>query len=109
MTNLTVKNGAIELKTDKFVVTKKESEFWSTVDGDMSIVAKCFSGKYEFKTLEKLYDAQDGSDNVERGILELNGVRYIFDNPNVTIKTASNERTILQSDLEKEMQTTCSE
>jgi len=109
MSNLTVRTGTVELKTNKFVIVEKESEFWFTVDGDMKVVAKCFSGQYNFETREKIYDAQDGSDNVERGVLKLNGVMYTFDNPYVTIKIGNTERKILQSELETELTSGCSE
>lgn len=111
MSNLSMKNNGTELKTSSFVIIENEREYWSTIDGDMSVVSKCFSGNYDFKTISKIYDAQDGSDNAESGTLELNGVRYTFSNPYVTIKTATEEETILQSELEKRMNTssTCSE
>ena len=111
MSNLTIKNDGTELKTSSFVIVENESEYWSTIDGDMNIVSKCFSGNYDFKTVSKIYDAQDGSDNAESGILELNGARYTFSNPYVTIKVGSEEETIFQSELEKRMNnsSTCSE
>ena len=111
MSNLTMKDGEIDMTASQMVIVENESEFWSTIDGDIQIVSKCFSGNYNFKTIEKIYDAQDGSDNIERGVLELNGARYTFDNPNVTIKVGDSEETISQSELEKRMNntTTCSE
>ena len=111
MSNLTMKNDGTELKTSSFVIVENESEYWSTMDGDIKVTAKCFSGNYDFKTISKVYDAQDGTDNAESGIFELNGARYTFSNPYVTIKTATEEETILQSELEKRMNnsTTCTE
>ena len=111
MSDLTMKDDGTEMKTSSFVIIENENEYWSTMDGDISIASKCFSGNYDFKTISKVYEVQDGSDNVESGSFELNGVRYTFSNPYVTIKTATEEETILQSELEKRMDssTTCSE
>ena len=111
MSNLTMKDGEIEISANQLIFVENSTAYWSTMDGDMKIVSKCFSGNYNFTTVEKIYEAQDGSDNVEFGILKLNGVTYTFNNPHVTIKTSTEEETILQSELEKRMSntTTCSE
>ncbi len=111
MSNLTMKDGEIEMTSTQLLFVENENDHWLTMDGDMKIVSKCFSGTYNLETVEKIYEAQDGSDNAESGILKLNGVTYTFDNPHVTIKTATEEETILQSELEKQMSntTTCSE
>ena len=111
MSNLTMKDGEIEISANQLIFVENSTAYWSTMDGDMNIISKCFSGNYNFETIEKIYDAQDGSENAESGILKLNGVTYTFSNPYVTIKTATEEKTILQSELEKRMSntTTCSE
>jgi len=95
----------ISVSNMKLVEKDTSSESWTTIDGGMSIESKCFTGKYTFKTVEKLVDATDGSDNVESGILKLNGAIYTFNNPDVTIKVGSSTETILQSELEKRFQT----
>jgi len=95
----------ISVSNMKFVEKDTSSESWSTIDGGMSIESKCFTGKYTFETVEKLVDATDGSDNVESGILKLNGATYTFNNPDVTINVGSSTETILQSELEKRFQT----
>jgi len=111
MNNLTMKDGEIEISANQLIFVENSTAYWSTIDGDIKIVSKCFSGSFNLTTLEKIYDAQDGSDNAESGILKMNGVTYTFNNPYVTIKTATEEETILQSELEKRMSntTTCSE
>jgi len=112
MSNMTMKDGEIDMYVSQMVFVDNESEHWSTMDGDIKIDSKCFSGKYDFKTIEKMYEAQDGSDNVESGVVELNGARYTFSNPYVTIKVGGKEsESILQSELEKKMNNTltCSE
>ncbi len=78
------------------------------IDGDLNVISQCFTGNFNVKTDEKIYDAQDGSDNAESGILELNGATYTFNNPYVTIKVDNEEKTLLQSDLEKEMNSSSS-
>jgi len=113
----TILNGVVKQKSNsgeiknisvsnmKLVEKDTSSESWSTIDGKMSIESKCFTGKYTFETVEKLVDATDESDNVESGILKLNGAIYTFNNPDVTIKVGSATETILQSELEKRFQT----
>ena len=95
----------------KSVEKKTSPESWSTIDGSISIESKCFTGAYTFKTIEKLVQAKDGSENLESGILKLNSATYTFNNPDVTIKIGSSTETILQSDLEKrfEIETVCDE
>ena len=95
----------------KSVEKETSTEFWYTMDGSMSIESKCFTGAYTFKTIEKLVQAKDGSENLESGILKLNSATYTFNNPDVTIKIGSSTETILQSDLEKrfETETVCDE
>jgi len=83
------------------------SESWSTIDGTVDVESKCTTGRYTFKTIEKLVDATDGSDNIESGILKLNGATYTFENPYVTIKAGSEEETIKQSELAKRMSNAC--
>jgi hypothetical protein len=111
MSNMTTKDGKIDMYISQMVFVDNESEHWSTMDGDIKIVSKCFSGTYKFETVEKIYEAQDDTDNVESGVIDLNGARYTFNNPTVTIKVGDKEETILQSDLEKKMNNTltCSE
>ena len=111
MSNLTIKDREIEFYSKKLTFVEHEEQHWSTMNGDMNIISKCFTGNYNFETIEKIYEAQDGSDNAQSGILKLNGATYTFANPYVTIKVGDNEETILQSELEKrmEMGTTCSE
>jgi len=111
MSNLTLKDGDIEMSISQMVFVDNETEHWATMDGDIKIVSKCFSGTYNFTTIEKMYEAQDGTYNVESGVFELNGARYTFSNPTVTIKVGETEETILQSELEQRIDdtTTCSE
>jgi len=111
MSNLTAKDGKIDFYSSKLTVVENENEHWSTIDGDISVTSKCFSGNYNFETIEKIYDVQDNSDNAESGILKINGVTYTFDNPYVTIKLGDKEETILQSELTKQIEnsTSCSE
>jgi hypothetical protein len=110
--NLSISSPKESFSSKSLLFVSNETAKWSSIDGDLKITTKCFSGNYDFKTIEKLYEAQDNSDNVERGILEMNGARYTFENPNVTIQAGSESRTILQSTLEKEMNsqaTTCTQ
>jgi len=109
--NLTMDDGKTKITSNNLIFEDNSNEHWSTIDGDLGILSKCFTGNFEFKTIEKLYDAQDGSDNTESGTLKMNGATYTFANPYVTIKAGSEERTILQSELEKEMNNSnsCSE
>ena len=109
MSNITIKDQEIEFSSKNLTLVTNDSEHWSKMDGDMYITSKCFSGKYNLETIQKIYDAQDGSDNEESGIVKLNGATYIFNNPYVTIKIGDKEETILQSELEKQMNktTTC--
>ena len=98
--------------TSTHLIFKEDAqEHWSTMDGEMKIASQCFGGNFTFETVAKMYEAQDGSDNVESGILKMNGATYTFVNPYVTIKAGGEERTILQTELEKEMNHTngCSE
>jgi len=101
--NLTMDDGKTKITSNSLIFEDDSNEHWSTMDGDLGVVSKCFSGNFDFETVAKLYEAQDGSDNLESGILKLNGATYTFANPYVTIKAGSEERTILQSELEKEM------
>jgi len=88
-----------------FIIVEKDTygESWFTMDGVMSVESKCVTGRYQFKTLEKLVETQDDSDNIEMGILEINEARYHFENPYVTITVGGDERTVLQRELEAEM------
>ena len=81
-----------------------ESESWSKINGEMAFKGKCFSGSYQFNTIKELVDAKDGSENIESGVLELNGATYTFKNPDVTIKVGNESKTMLQSKLEEEME-----
>jgi hypothetical protein len=84
------------------------SESWSKIDGELEISSKCLNDSFTFKTTEKLVEAKDKSGNLDSGIIEINGAMFTFENPNVTIKTATEEETILQSELDKEIDnTTC--
>jgi hypothetical protein len=111
MNNLTIKSNGEDISSKHFIMEGNDNEYWSKIDGDMSLVSKCFSGTFDFKTLEKMYETQDGSDAVEKGKIELNGATYDFNYPNVTIKAGSESKTMLQSELDKEMEsaTTCDE
>jgi len=64
--------------------------------------SNCYSKSYNFSTKEKLI-SRDDSSHIESGILQINNALYTFEDPYVTIKTASNEETILQSELKKTM------
>lgn len=109
--NLTMDDGKTKITSNSLIFEDDSQENWSTIDGDLGVVSKCFSGNFDFETVAKLYEAQDNSENLESGILKLNGATYTFANPYVTIKAGSEERTLLQSELEKEMSssTSCSE
>ena len=111
MSNMTIEDVELSFSSSKLTIVENETEHWSTIDGDISITSKCFSGNYNFETIEKLYDAQDDSNNTESGILKLNDVTYTFENPNVTIKLGDEEETIPQSELVKRIEdkVTCSE
>jgi len=86
-------------------VTSNES--WTTQDGTVVVESKCTTGTYTFKTIEKLVNTKDKSDNIESGILKINDATYTFENPYVTIKVGSKEETIKQSELEKHMTNAC--
>jgi hypothetical protein len=99
-------NDVSNISLDNMIIVEKDtySESWSTIDGGINLKSKCVTGNYKFTTVEKLVDAQDGTYNTESGILDINGARYTFENPYVTVKTATEEDTMLQSELEKEME-----
>ncbi len=113
--NTTIMNGVVKqtsstgeinnISMTNFVIKDQETkeESWHTIDGKMNLETKCFTGAYVFKTIEKMIDATDGSDNTQSGTLELNGATYTFENPHVTIKAGNESETILQSELEKRM------
>jgi hypothetical protein len=110
MSNITIKDNKGETTSAKqLIIEANDNEYWSKMDGDISFISQCFKGSFNIKTLEKMYEMQDGSDGVEKGKIELNGASYSFNYPNVTIKAGSETRTMLQSELDKEMQasTTC--
>ena len=111
MKNLTVKDSnGDKISAQQLVMEGNDNEYWSVMNGDISIVAKCFNATLDIKTLEKMYEMQDGSDGVEKGKIELNGASYTFSYPNVTIKAGSETKTMLQTELDKEMEsatTTC--
>jgi hypothetical protein len=107
-TNLTMKDSEMTMTSTHFVTEYDDIEYWTTLDGDLNVISRCFTGNFNVKTNQKIYDAQDGSDNAESGILELNGATYTFNNPYVTIKVGNEEKTLLQSDLEKEMNSSSS-
>jgi len=110
MKNLTVKeNNGDTTSAKQLVIEGNDNEYWSKMDGDISFNSQCFNAKLNIKTLEKMYDMQDGSDGVEKGKIELNGASYTFNYPNVTIKAGNETKTMLQSELDKEMEsaTTC--
>ena len=111
MNNLTVNDEGTDFFSKNFVFEDNSAEYWSTIDGDLKIGSKCFSGTFDFKTLEKMYEAQDNSDNIEKGKMLLNGATYTFNNPNVTIEAGSETKTISQAELEKEFEssTSCSQ
>ena len=106
--NQTSKNNDVSnIGFDNMLLVSKDtsSESWSTIDGGINLKSKCVTGNYKFTTDEKLVDAKDGSNNTESGILDINGAKYTFENPYVTIKTPSGEEdTMLQSELEKKME-----
>lgn len=108
--NQTATSGEINNVDIDLVTTLKKtvSESWGTIDGDMAIESKCFTGKYTLETVEKLVEASDGTENTQSGILKINGATYTFENPHVSIKVGDEETTVLQSELEKELEsTTC--
>jgi len=97
------------IKYTNFVSRDREAsdESWSTIDGTVEIESKCTTGTYTFKTIEKLVDAKDGSEHTESGIFKLNGATYTFENPYVTIKTDSEEKTITQTEFEEHITRAC--
>jgi hypothetical protein len=102
-------NGEEEVMTTKNLIIQFKSnlsESWSKIDGGLDISSKCLNESYAFKTIEKLVEAKDKSDNLDSGIIEINGATFTFENPHVTIKTATEEKTILQSELEEENNST---
>jgi hypothetical protein len=107
-------NGAvnnISITNMKFIEKETSAESWFTIDGSMSIESKCFTGTYNFQTIQKLVEMKDGTENIESGILKLNNATYTFENPDVTIEIGSSTETILQSELEKrfELKVACDE
>ena len=111
MANLTMKDSEEEIYFKSLVLEENELEYWSTIDGSIDITSKCFTGKYNIATLEKMVEAQDASDNLESGKVKLNGALYTFNNPNVTIQVGGKTKTITQTELDEQMQseTTCKE
>lgn len=111
MKNLTVKESNGDKTIAKELVMEgNDNEYWSAINGDISISSQCFNATLDIKTLEKMYEMQDDSDGVEKGKIELNGASYTFNYPNVTIKAGSETKTMLQTELDKEMEsatTTC--
>lgn len=109
--NLTIDDTETKITSTSFISEYNSQEYWSTINGDIQISSKCFTGNFDFETISKIYDAQDGTDNAESGILKMNGATYTFDNPYVTIKVGNEEKTISQSELETEIDssTNCSE
>lgn len=106
--NQTTASGEVnDMKVTNYIIKVKETsdESWFTVDGGMEFKSKCLSGTYTFETVEKLVDARDGSDNLESGILKINGATYTFENPNVTIEAGSESETMLQSEFDKRIET----
>lgn len=105
--NQTSKSNVVSnMAFDNMVMVEKDtySESWVTIDGGINLKSKCVTGNYQFTTVEKLVEAKDGTDNTESGILEINGARYTFENSYVTIKVDSEEKTMLQSELQEEME-----
>jgi len=101
----TSKTGEInKISFNKYIEKYSNDESWFSIDGGIGLESKCATGNYQFKTIEKLVEAKDGSENVESGILNINEATYTFENQSVTIKTPSEEETLLQSELEKEME-----
>ena len=98
--DVTIKDAEVSLYSSHLVIEEDDIEQWTTIDGDMKITTQCASNSYEIKTLEKIYNAQDGSDNAERGILKINGATYTFDNPYVTIQVGDEQQRVLQSSLD---------
>ncbi|KIM03038.1 MAG: hypothetical protein KU29_13100 [Sulfurovum sp. FS06-10] len=103
-----MKDSEMTMTSTHFVTEYDDIENWTTLDGDLNVISRCFTGNLNVKTNEKMYEAQDESNNTESGILELNGATYTFHNPHVTIKVGNEEKTLLQSDLEKEMNSSSS-
>jgi hypothetical protein len=101
-------NGLNNVSFNDMRITEKNTytEAWSTIDGLISLESKCVTGSYQFKTIEKLVDTRDGTYNTQSGILDINGATYTFENPYVTIKTVTEEKTILQSELMEDAEST---
>ena len=106
MDNLTIKDNELTLTAKNFIEVYNDSEGWNTLNGNLDIASKCFTGSFAFKTLEKLIDAKGDTDTLESGKIELNGAVYTFNNPNVTITAGSETVTMLQSELEKKFENT---
>jgi len=108
--NQTTKSGEKNnLTFSNFVLKDKETsdESWSTINGTVAVESKCTTGTYRFETIEKLVDATDGSDNIESGILKLNGATYTFENPDVIIEAGTEVKTMTQSELAQHMSNAC--
>jgi len=99
-------DGINNISFKNMIITEKDTynESWININGGIGLESKCTTGNYQFKTIEKLVEAKDGTENTESGILNINGATYTFNNPYVTIKTSTEEKTLLQSELEKEME-----
>ena len=111
MKDLTIKDSESDTYFKSLALEENELEYWSTMDGDINMNSKCFTGKYNIATLERMVEAQDASDSIESGKLKLNGAIYTFNNPNVTIEVGGKTKTITQTELDEQMssETTCKE
>ena len=111
MKNFTIKDKEMTVIAKSFITEDNSLDHWYTLDGDMSIASKCFTGNFNMNTLERLVDAQDNTENIESGKIELNKVTYSFENPYVTLTAGSESKTMLQSELDKELttETACEE
>ena len=107
--NQTTKSNEVNnISFNNMVLTEKDTsnESWSTIDGGVNLKSKCVTGNYQFTTKEKLVEAKDGTNTIKSGILDINGATYTFYDDSVTVKTASEERTITQRELAEESTST---
>lgn len=103
-----LKSGEVtKISYENFTFTSKETadDSWTNVDGSFTLDSKCTNGRYTFETVEKLLEAQDGTDNTASGILKLNTATYSYANLYVTIIAGSEEETVLETELKKRMST----
>jgi len=104
MKNLTMRDDELDFYTTNFISVDNEVEGWHTMNGDLKLTSQCFTGNFDFKTLEKMYDLKTDDNYIKKGKLELNGATYNFNYPNVTITTKKEKETLSQDELNEKME-----